>query len=371
MTDAMGIIITSEAAVHPLTDIRSVLALPMAGRYRLIDFVLSNLANSGISNVGVATSSNYSSLMDHLKSGKPWDLDRKNGGLNILPPNMRNTPNGFYRGNMDILAGIYDYIRRSTQTYVILSLGTSLYNVNFEEVLDAHIESQADITVMYKEMKGMSDAELSRFTVIDLDDDKRVVDMEVNPYYPKSSTTGMDIYVMERELLLSVIDECNARGDHDFIKDSINKKLSALRVFGYEYTGYTDKIDSIRSYYKNNMLFLNRDMRKEFLNKKNPIYTKSKDQSPARYGSDAAVENCFISDGCVIEGTVINSVLSRGVKIAKGAVVKNSVIMQDSIIKENVYLDSVVFDKEVKITEGRKLIGQENFPLAISKGKII
>ena len=181
----------------------------------------------------------------------------------------------------------------------------------------------------------------------------------------------MDVYVMERQLLLSIIDECNARGDHDFIKDAISKKLSGLHCYGYEFSGYTDKIDSISSYYKNNMLFLNSDMRKEMFNKKNPVYTKTKDQSPTRYGGEAIVENSLISDGCVIEGTVINSVLSRGVKVAKGSVVKNSVIMQDSVIKDNVYLDSVVFDKEVTISEGRKLIGQSNFPLAIAKGSVI
>lgn len=371
MIDAMGIIITSDETIPPLTDIRAISALPMAGRYRLIDFILSNMANAGLSNVGVATASNYSSLMDHIKSGKPWDLDRKNQGLNILPPDMKKVQYGLLRGDIDMLAGIYDFIRRSHQTYVILSLGTSLYSVDFEDVVNKHIESQADITVMYKDMAGAAESELSRFTLIEMDEDKRVVDIETKPYYPKTATAGMDVYVMERELLLSVLDECSARGDHDFIKDAIVKKLSGIRIYGYEYTGYTDKIDSLRAYYKNNMLFLNQEIRNELFNKKNPVYTKTKDQSPTRYGSGAVVENCFISDGCVIEGTVINSILSRGVKVAKGAVVKNSIIMQDSVIKENVYLDSVVFDKEVQITEGRKLIGQENYPLAIAKGSII
>lgn len=371
MIDTMGIIITSEAAIPPLTDLRAISALPMAGRYRLIDFILSNMANAGISNVGVATSSNYSSLMDHIKSGKPWDLDRKNQGLNILPPNMRGAQNGIIRGDLDMLAGIHDFIRRSHQTYVILSLGTSLYSVDFADVIKKHKESQADITVMYKQMQGAPEKDLSRFTLLELDENNRVTDIEVKPYYPKTTTASMDVYVMERELLLSIIDECSARGDHDFIKDAISKKLSGLYCYGYEFYGYTDKIDSISSYYRNNMLFLNSDMRKEMFNKKNPVYTKTKDQSPTRYGCEAIVENSLISDGCSIEGTVINSVLSRGVKVAKGAVVKNSVIMQDSVIKDNVYLDSVVFDKEVTISEGRKLIGQSNFPLAIAKGSVI
>lgn len=367
MRDTMGIILTNDEKIPPITDIRATLAVPMAGRYRLVDFILSNMANAGITNVGVATASNYTSLMDHIRSGKPWDLDRKNQGLNILPPNMQRV-NGTIKGDLDMLAGIYDFIIRSHQTYVILSLGTSLYNINFDDVLKTHVENQSDITVVYKNMMGAEESELSRFALLDIDEEKRVVDMEVKPYYPKTANAGMDVYVMERELLLSILDECVARGDHDFVKDAITKKLQGLRVYGYEYTGYTDKIDSLKSYYKNNMLFLNDDIRRELFNKDNPIYTKTKDQSPTRYGDEAIVENCFVSDGCQIEGTVINCVLSRGVKVAKGAVVKNSIIMQDSVIEENVYMDHVVFDKEVYITRGRKLIGQESYPLAIAKG---
>ena len=337
--DTMGIILTSNDRIPPITDIRANSALPIAGRYRIIDFVLSCMANSGITNIGVATEANYSSLMDHIKSGKPWDL-----------------------------AGISDFIHRSQQTYVILSLGNSIYNIDFEEVVKNHIESQADVTILYKDMKGMPEREISRFTTLELDEENRITDIEVQPYYPKSSMASMDVYVMEKALLESIVDECSARGDRDFVKDALVKKMTGLRIYGYEYTGYTDKIDSLKAYYRNNMNFLNSDIRRELFNPKNPIYTKTKDQSPTKYGSDASVQNSFISDGCVIEGTVINSVLSRGVKVAKGAVIKNSIIMQDSVIEEDVELSHVVFDKEVDITKGRKLIGQESYPLAISKG---
>ena len=364
----MGIILTSNDRIPPITDIRANSALPIAGRYRIIDFVLSCMANSGITNIGVATEANYSSLMDHIKSGKPWDLDRKNWGLNILPPNLEKVSYGSIKGNIDILAGISDFIHRSQQTYVILSLGNSIYNIDFEEVVKNHIESQADVTILYKDMKGMPEREISRFTTLELDEENRITDIEVQPYYPKSSMASMDVYVMEKALLESIVDECSARGDRDFVKDALVKKMTGLRIYGCEYTGYTDKIDSLKAYYRNNMNFLNSDIRRELFNPKNPIYTKTKDQSPTKYGSDASVQNSFISDGCVIDGTVINSVLSRGVKVAKGAVIKNSIIMQDSVIEEDVELSHVVFDKEVDITKGRKLIGQESYPLAISKG---
>ena len=313
----MGIILANNDRIPPITDIRANSALPIAGRYRIIDFVLSNMANAGITNIGVATESNYSSLMDHLKSGKPWDLDRKNWGLSVLPPNMEKVTSGTIKGNIDMLAGISDFIQRSPQTYVILSLGNSIYNIDFQDVVKKHIESQADVTILYKDMKGIEERELSRFTMLELDDEKRIKDIEVQPYYPKTSTASMDVYVMEKALLESIVDECSARGDRDFVKDALVKKMQGLRIYGYEHTGYTDKIDSLKSYYKNNMNFLDKEIRKELFNRNNPIYTKTKDQSPTKYGDEALVQNSFISDGCVIEGTVINCILSRGVKVKR------------------------------------------------------
>lgn len=367
----MGIILTNEDKIPPITDIRANSALPIAGRYRIIDFVLSNMANAGITNIGVATESNYSSLMDHIKSGKPWDLDRKNWGLNILPPSLEHSRSGRIKGNIDMLEGIGDFIQRSSQTYVVLSLGNEIYNIDFAEVVEEHINNQSDITVIYKNMKGAEESELSRFTLLEMDDEKRVTDIEVQPFYPKTTNASMDIYVMEKALLESIVDECSARGDSDFVKDALVKKMGGMRIYGYEYTGVAYKIDNMTSYYKSNMKFLDADIRKELFNPERPIYTKTKDQSPTKYGAEAEIENSFVSDGCTIEGTVINCVLSRGVKVAKSAVVKNSIIMQDSVIEEGVELDHVVFDKEVVITKGRKLIGQESYPLAISKGTVI
>ena len=371
MRDTMGIILAGNEKVEPLTRIRSAAALPIAGRYRIIDFILSNMANSGINNIGVVTESNYSSLMDHLRSGNPWDLNRKNQGLNILPPNMNKASYGSVRGSVDLLDGISEYIHRSHQTYVLLSYGNFVMNIDYSKVIDEHIANQADITMVCKDMKGLQEKELSRFTLLDVNDEKIVTDIAVQPYYPKTTIASLEMFVMEKALLESIIDECSARGDHDFVKDAIIKKMNGLRIFAYEHTGYADKIDSLESYYRNNMLFLESDIRKELFNPENPIYTKTKDQSPTRYGSEAVVENSFVADGCVIEGTVENCILSRGVKIAKGAVVRNSIIMQDSIINEDVSLDYVVFDKEVVVSKGRRLIGQRTYPFAAEKGKTI
>ncbi len=367
----MSIIVTNDERIPPITDKRAVAALPIAGRYRVIDFVLSNIVNSGITNVGLVTKSNYSSLMDHVKSGKPWDLDRKKQGLNVLPPNYAKIGKTGFLGTIDLLAGVRDYIKRSDQTYVILSMGDYVYNADFDDICKKHVESQADVTIVYKDMKGVEEKELSRFTLLDVDENGRVTDIEVKPYYPKTTYASIDLYIMEKALLESIIDECSARGSHDFLKDALAKKLTGLNIYGYKIEGFCDKIDSLKAYYNSNMNFLKEDVRMSVFHSERPIFTKVKDQAPTKYGKNAEVKNCFISDGCLIEGKVENSILSRGVKIAEGAVVRNCILMQDSVIEAGVTLDHVVFDKEVHITEGRRLIGQESYPLAISKGTVI
>lgn len=371
MRDIMGIILTNDGNIPPITDQRAVAAIPIAGRYRVIDFVLSSMSNAGIINVGVVTKSNYMSLMDHVESGKPWDLARKKNGLHILPPNLSKADYGKNCGNIDLLAGVRDYLKKSEQTYVILSMGDYVYNIDFEKIAAKHIESQADVTAVYKDMSGMPERDISRFTLLDIDENGRVTDIEVKPFYPKTANAGLDIYIMEKALLESIIDECSARGSHDFVKDALVKKISGLNIYGYKYDGFCDKIDSLKAYYDTNMKFLTKEARKEVFHSERPIFTKVKDHIPAQYGTDAEVTNSFVSDGCIIHGKVEGSVLSRGVRIAAGAVVKNCIIMQNSVIDEGVVLDHVVFDKEVHITKGRRLIGQGSYPLAIEKGTTI
>ena len=371
MIDTMGIIIASNLNIPPLTDVRSASALPIAGGYRIIDFVLSDMANAGIQNIGVATQANYSSLMDHIKSGTPWDLNRKDRGLTLLPPNVANK--NFYeiRGDLDILMGIREFLRRAPETYVVLSLGNNIYNIDFREVIKEHIDRQADITIIYKDMKNVDQSELSRFTLLDLDEEQGVKDIEVCPYYPKWTSASADVFVMEKALLESIVDECSSKGNHDFVKDAIAKKMSGLRVYGFEHKGYLDKIDSMIAYFDNNMKFLNEDMQKEMLHSNLPIYTKNKDLPPTKYGKEAKVENSYIADGCNIFGTVINSVLSGGVTVGEGAVVKNSVLMQGVTVGGNSQLEYVVLDKSVTVNENKTLIGQDSYPLPVAKGTVI
>ena len=371
MRDMMGIIMAdaNKQGLNELTEMRSVSALPFGGRYRLIDFVLSNMVNSGIINVGVATNINYSSLMDHLGSGAAWDLNRKIYGLFMLPPYVRGS-GSVRQGNIDQLYGVLTFLRRSRQQYVLLTSGRIVCNMTFDEALAEHIENNADITVIYHNADKSSSA-ISRSVVYEIEDDGRVSGIEIEPHFPKSSSESMEMYIIDRLKLIEMIDSAYSRGSHDFIRDILLEKVEASKVYGYEFKGYVGKIDSVGSYYENSMKLLEDDVRKELFHAENRIYTKVKDQVPTQYGKNAVVEDSLIADGCIIEGTVENSIISRGVHISKGAVVKNCIVMQNSVIEENCETENVIIDKECTLREGKRLIGHPEHPVILPKRTLL
>jgi glucose-1-phosphate adenylyltransferase len=368
----MGLILTeNNVHINGLTEKRSVAALPIAGRYRLIDFIMSNFVNVGITNVGVIIKNNYSSLMDHLGSGKEWDLNRKNDGLHILPPYIGRGMNGLGEGNIDLIGSVGGYIRKSKQKFCILSEGNTICNINFDDVMAFHNDKNADITIVYNEETDLDDKSLSANTILEIDEDSRVINMEEKPRRPKTNNASMDMFLIDKGLLQYMVDESIARGEHEFVRDILMKKLSRLRIFAYKYEGYVGRINSIKSYYNNNMRILDEKVRKELFNIDNPIYTKIKDQVPTRYGKDTVAHNSLIADGCTIEGEVVNSIIFRGVYIGKGAKVKNSIVMQDSVIQNGSELVHAVIDKEVTVRESRRLIGEANYPMIVSKGSVV
>ncbi len=373
MRDTMGIIYTgdSNVSLQELTLKRSVAALPFGGRYRIIDFTLSNMINSGIINVGIITQNNYHSLMDHLDKGKQWDLDRKNGGLFILPPYVSSDNKGWYRGDIEAYHNNMSYVYRSPQKYIILSGSSMVCNLTYDEAMEFHKENHADITVIYKEEKNATKEELSKHTIIKTDENNRVIDMEVKPAMPTSDKLCMEMYIIEKRLFEYLIDECESRGLYDFNKDVLIKNLGKLKILGFPYEGYLAKIDSIQSYFKHSLELFNPENFYELFHHSGLIYTKVKDEVPAKYGINAKAENSLVADGCVINGHVENSILFRGVKIGEGAVVKNSVIMQDAEIQEKVILENVILDKDVIIRKGKHLVGQECYPVVIRKNAVI
>ncbi len=376
MKDVMGLIYTGENDIHlgELTSVRAVAALPIAGRYRVIDFQLSSMVHTGIKRVGVITQKNYQSLMDHLGSGREWDLHGK-VGLQILPPFVTRDNQGMYDGLLDSLTNNLDFLRKSPEKYIVLTNSHSIYNMDYTEAIEQHIKTGADITVMYAQdsdaydghgFDGESDA---HFTV---GEDHVITAMEVGPSHPTCSCPSLKIYVAERETLLKLVEQSSANGYHHFGRDLIQRSINngTLKVCGYEYTGYCCQIDSIQAYFNFNMLVQEKHVRDSLFPAERPVYTKVRDDLPSRY-MGGQCSNSLVANGCVIEGTVINSVLFRGVKVAKGAVIKNSIIMQDAQIQEGVEIDHCILDKQSVIRRNGRLIAPAAYPIVIAKNVVI
>lgn len=374
MTDnAFGLIYTGEAnlQLRDLTYSRSVAAVPFAGRYRCIDFILSNLVNTGISNVGVITQKNYHSLMDHLGSGKEWDLHRKRDGLFILPPFVTRDNTGIYNGTVDAIRSVMGYVRRSAQRYVVLTGSHIVYNATYSDMIAQHIKTGADITIMYNDVTTFDPTDQFDDLRLTIDEKGRIYDLQIDPYRPMTPSQSCDAFVMEKTLLEYLVEEAAAHALTDFIRDVLVKNVSTLKLYGYRYDGYVARMNSLSSYFSHNMAVLDRGVRSDLFNPRHPIYTKVKDEAPAAYGPDACVSNSLVADGCIVEGSIENCVLFRGVHVGAGSVLKDSIIMQAGDIRENCSLDHVILDKGVTVRMGRKLAGYDSFPVIIRKGSTI
>lgn len=374
--NTMGLIFSEnpDTGLGELTSCRSLAAVPVGGRYRLIDFALSNMVNSGITNVGITTPHRYKSLLDHLGTGKDWDMDRKKDGLFLLPADeAREDANGVL-GGVDILYNVMSYLKRSKQRYAIVSDCNMICNLTFDDALRAHAEKDAEITMLFaKEPERLLPREVHTKIFLTVGQDDIVEDMQVHPSVQKSVNTYMNMFIIGRERLITLVEDCVAHGRHKLTKDLLMGAVNRGQVYGYCFDGYRKKINNTQSFYEFNLDLLRKEVREELFGTQteNRIYTKTKDSNPTRYGAESRAVNSFIADGCTIEGSVRNSVLFRGVHVGKGSVVENSVIMQDSDIMENCAVTNCIFDKEVILRSGKRLIGQDTFPLVVGKKTIV
>lgn len=366
--NVLGLIFANmhDNTVSDLTKQRTMGSILFGGRYRLIDFPLSNMVNSGISEVGVITKSNYQSLLDHLGSGREWDLARKKGGLHLLPP-FSHVASGIYRGRLEALYGVWQFIKNSTAEYVVLSDCDVITNMDYAPIVERHIQTRADITVVYgKSVMSMEQAIHS--TVFAVNEKERVFDVLINPQMSGACDLSLNTFVISKEFLQNIVMEASSRSLYSFEKDVLQAHVNEYKIMGYKHDGYLSKIDSTNSYYKANMALLNSDIRDKLFLETAPIYTKVRDNAPAKYGLEATVKNSLIADGCIIEGHVENSILFRGVKVAKGANVKNAILMQDTVIGQKCDINYVITDKKVIIGNYRLLTGSQFYPLFVGKG---
>ena len=367
---SMGIIFSNiyDSTLGELTNHRTVASLPFGGRYRQIDFVLSNMSNSGIYNVGLITKYNYRSLMDHLGSSADWDLRRKNEGLVILPP-FASGHTGMYKGKLEALYSAVEFIDNPMYEYVVVSDSTVLCNIDYRPAIESHMKSGADVTVISNREVS---ANKKHPLIVYADKKGRAQTLLLDSPAEENSYVGMGMFIIKRELLVAALKESHAKGQVHFEKDYLQKYFNdgKIKVYVYEFKGTVLRNENIKSYYANNMALLYEKTRIGLFGK-NPIYTKVRDEMPSFYSENSVISNSLLADGCELYGTVSDSILFREVTVNEGAVVKGCIVMQGTRIGKNAKLECVILDKNVTVTDGAELKGTPEHPVIVKKGETV
>ena len=365
-----GIIFSYERRndLRELGEIRSSASVPVGGRYRAVDFALSNLMNAGATDVGVVLHGQYQSLLDHLGTGKDWDLSRKHGGLRLLPPFNYQTDWGTmpFRGKMEALQGVRSYLETIRQDYVALMDGDLVANLPLKKIYEQHIASGADITVVC----GNDSFRTDNGSYFEKDATGRITDVLYQINTPRGYR-GLDVYIISTELLKKLVDECNAKDLFSFRRDVLRAKKDTLNLQMYIWEGFAAQIHSVQEYYDRSMQLLDPAIRADLFTPERPIRAKSGDKSSTYIGPDGQCVNSLVSDGCRIEGRVENCILSSGVVVEKGAVVRNCILFKETVVHAGANLAHIVADKNVEVMEDRTLMGHATYPIVLAKGSKI
>ena len=368
---AVGLIFSNihDNNIPELTKMRTLGSVPFGGRYRLVDFALSSMVNSGITKIGIVTHNNYQSLMDHLGNGKDWDLARRSGGIKILPPYIsafeNAASNKYYSSRLEALLGTVNFFNRCNEDYVVMSDCDVICNVDLNDVIEQHIRTEADITFVTKMTTHSSHETVS---VVECDKDGIITDIVDRKNVSKKSRVYINIMVLKRTYLLTVLEIAISRGYTSFMQDIVRKNIKKEKYMIYDYQGCYAHIGSMESYFDCSMQLLESETREQLFGIRNrPVLTKIRNSAPTRYCDGAKVSNSVVAEGCVIEGTVENSIIFRGVHVGKGAVVKNCILFQDTYVCQNAELNCVITDKNVMIKDKRKLSGHQTMPFYIGK----
>ncbi len=364
---AIGIILAggNSHRMGELSRKRAICAMPVAGSYRGIDFTLSNMSNSHISKVGVFTQYNARSLNEHLSSSKWWDFGRKQGGLYVFTPAVTAENSNWYRGTADAIWQNLSFLKSSHEPYVVIASGDCVYKLDFNAVLEYHIEKRADITVVCRDVEP--DFSVERYGAVRLDSNMRVEDFEEKPLHAKTNTISCGIYVIRRRQLIEMIEKCAEEDRYDFVRDILVRYKDLKRIYGYKITDYWRNIASVEDYYQTNMDFLKPEVRNYFFKQYPDIYSKVDDLPPAKYNVGASIKNSLISSGCIINGTVENSVIFKKSYIGNNCVVKNSIILNDVYIGDNTYIENCIVESRDTIRANSRYVGEDGVRVVIEK----
>lgn len=367
--NVLGLIFANmrDSSISEITAKRTMASVPFGGKYRLVDFPLSNMVNSGMNDIGIVAEKNFFSLMDHVSSGKAWDLSRKRGGLKILPPYVQGD-----RVNGTLIESIYSiksFINSCSEEYILLSSCDIVANINFSEMFDQHSKTGADFTFLT--INSSPCGVPANPMVVKVDPDNRINELLVNPEIKEPCHIACGAVLTNRKLLLELVSDCISKNKLNHQRYLFQDNLTTYKFYAYEHTGFSSVITSTNSYFNANMNLMNPEVRADFFRTDRPIFTKVRDDMPSRYGLGSSVKNSLVSQGCIIEGHVENCIISKGVHIGKNTKVSNCVIMQDTKIGKNTNLNYVICDKDVIIKDDRLLAGFDSYPIYVRKQSII
>ncbi len=366
---AIGIILAggNNHRMAQLCQRRAVCAMPIAGSYRGIDFTLSNMSNSHMQKVAVLTQFNAGSLSTHLNSSKWWDFGRKQGGLFVMTPAMTNDNSNWYLGTADAIYQNLAFLKESHEPYVIVASGDCVYKLDFNKLLEYHIDKKADITIVCKDLERGSDA--SRYGTVLMNEDSRVVGFEEKPLQPKTNCISCGIYILRRRMLIELIEKCAEEDRYDFVRDILIRYKDIKRIFGYKLKTYWKNIASVEDFYETNMDFLKPEVRSYFFQEYPNIYSKVDDLPPAKYNPGASIRNSLISSGCIVNGVVENSVVFKASYIGNNCTIRNSVILNDVYIGDNTTIDNCIIESHSTIRGGSYLKGEDGIRVVVERSE--
>ena len=368
--NVMGIIFANDGAIGTLTDKRTTASVPFGGRYRQVDFHLTNMTAAGIRHIGIISRHNYQSLMHHIGSGEEWGLELGEGGLEFLTPYAMSTTDN-YRGKLETLYSAMDFLEYGNDEYVIMSGSAIQSNMDMKKLLDAHIKSGKDITVVTK--AGIANGVKQLDLAVKLDKNGEIADMAVDYVAPADYLASMDIFVLSKNWLMDRVKECVAHNlyhmDRDLVLGLWQKKAATVNI--YQFSGIAMYNESVEEYFANSLALIDSDVRHNMFGGHHTVFTKVRDRVPSYYGENCHIDNSIVADGCMLDGDVKNSVLFRQVTICDGAHVEDCLIMNDSVVGENSELKCVILDKDVTVRPGSKLIGTPKNPIIIKRGEIV
>ena len=369
--NVMGIIFANDGEIGELTNKRTTASVPFGGRYRQVDFHLANLTAGGVRHIGIISRHNYQSLMHHIGSGEEWGLALEEGGLEFLTPYSMSTTDN-YRGKLETLYSAMDFLEFGPENDYVILTGTAIQsNMDMKKLLDAHVASGKDITVVTK--AGIANGKKQLDLAVKLDENGEIADMMVDYAAPEGYLASMDVFVMSKKWMIERVKQCVAHNlyhmDRDLVLGQWQKNEASVNI--YQFSGVAMYNETIEEYFANSLALIDNDVYHNVFSGHHTIYTKVRDRVPSYYGEGCKIDNCVVSDGCMLDGEVKNSVLFRQVTVCEDAEIENCVIMNDSVIGEGAKLKNVILDKNVTVTPGAKLIGTKKNPIIIKRGEAV